>query len=173
MAMKTGDDPKDFKVQEVNDYLAQADDHERNRVLEAEVAGKNRATIVGGDGPDEEGKAEESLSEVRGVSAEGGEGDAPGPMGATIANQQPVTVTGRDLAGRIPVGATVKVTPTHPTDGGDGTRATAATKTTDNIWTPFKPPAWTYAGNTVAGSQVMASSGQTNATIAANALTKF
>lgn len=173
MAMKSGDDPKDFKVQEVNDYLAQADDHERNRVLEAEVAGKNRSTIVGGDGPDEEAQAEAALADVRGVE-EGAEGDGDaGPMGATIANQQPVAVTGLDLAGRMPVGATMTVTPTHPTDGGDGTRAAAATKTTDNIWTPFKPPAWTYAGNTVAGSQVMASSGQTNAVIAANALTKF
>lgn len=218
MAMKKGDDPKDFKVDEVEAYLANADEAEKSRVLEAEVQGKNRKGLVGdgeanadgtsetaflGEEPvkvvpggenddgtpqgDQDGgaveappvevqqqamqeAAEEQLAQVRGVSESDGES---GPMGATIANQQPVTVTGKDLANRIPKGATIKVTPTNPTDGGDGSRPAPATKVTDNIWTPFKANPATYAGTTVAAATSTASNGQKAATIAANALTKF
>jgi len=223
--MKQGDDPKDFKVDEVNDYLAGADEAERARVLDAEASGKNRSTVSGassdtsGDGDatgataftgetpvdvvehgenddgtpiDEKGKgvdeppietqqkamedaAREQLADVRGVSAdeESDDSSSGGPRGATAGNQQPVTVTGKDLKGRIPKGATVKVTPLVPVNGGDGTRVSAATKNTDNIWTPFKPNASVSNGATVAAAQSTASNGQKAATIAANALTKF
>jgi len=40
-------DPTDATVAEVNEYLAGADDAERERVLEAERNGKNRSTIEG------------------------------------------------------------------------------------------------------------------------------
>jgi trigger factor len=46
-AMAAGDDPADFKVEEVQAYLAGADDAEKERVLAAEAAGKNRSTITG------------------------------------------------------------------------------------------------------------------------------
>lgn len=45
--MQDGDDPKDFTVAQVQAHLASASDEERDRVLEAEAAGKNRATLVG------------------------------------------------------------------------------------------------------------------------------
>lgn len=38
-------DPSEATVQEVNDYLAGADETERARVLAAEKAGKNRSTV--------------------------------------------------------------------------------------------------------------------------------
>lgn len=38
-------DPSKHKVDEVNAYLADADEAERDRVLEAEQAGKDRATV--------------------------------------------------------------------------------------------------------------------------------
>lgn len=40
-------DPSKHNGDVVSDYLANADDQERERVLEAERAGKNRKTIVG------------------------------------------------------------------------------------------------------------------------------
>lgn len=40
-------DPDQHTVTEVNDYLAGADDEERQRVLDAEQSGQNRKTIVG------------------------------------------------------------------------------------------------------------------------------
>lgn len=40
-------DPSDYTVDQVNDYLADADDAERERVLDAERTGKNRVGIVG------------------------------------------------------------------------------------------------------------------------------
>lgn len=43
----TGYDPSAHTVAEVNDYLADVSDAERNRVLSAERAGKNRASITG------------------------------------------------------------------------------------------------------------------------------
>jgi hypothetical protein len=46
-AMAAGDDPADFKVEAVQAYLAGADDAEKERVLAAETAGKNRSTITG------------------------------------------------------------------------------------------------------------------------------
>lgn len=45
--MSAGDDPADYTVAEVNAYLATADDDEHERVLDAEVAGKNRTGITG------------------------------------------------------------------------------------------------------------------------------
>lgn len=45
--MAAGDDPGDFKVDEVQAYLASADEDEKTRVLEAEAAGKNRSSITG------------------------------------------------------------------------------------------------------------------------------
>jgi hypothetical protein len=44
--MSDGDDPGDFTVEQVNAHLANADDAERTRVIEAEAAGKNRASIT-------------------------------------------------------------------------------------------------------------------------------
>jgi trigger factor len=46
-AMAAGDDPAAFTVAEVQAYLAGADDAEKERVLAAEAAGKNRSTITG------------------------------------------------------------------------------------------------------------------------------
>jgi hypothetical protein len=46
-AMAAGDDPADFKVEEVQAYLAGADDAEKERVLAAEAAGKNRTSLTG------------------------------------------------------------------------------------------------------------------------------
>lgn len=43
-------DPSEHGVDAVNDYLAVADDDERERVLKAERAGKNRKTVDGIDG---------------------------------------------------------------------------------------------------------------------------
>jgi hypothetical protein len=40
-------DPSTHNVTEVNDYLADVSDAERNRVLSAERAGKNRASLTG------------------------------------------------------------------------------------------------------------------------------
>jgi hypothetical protein len=45
--MSVGDDPADFTVAEVQAYLAGADDAEKERVLAAEAASKNRSTITG------------------------------------------------------------------------------------------------------------------------------
>lgn len=49
-------DPADHTVEEVNDYLANADDAERERVLQAERDDKDRVGITGddadNDGPD-------------------------------------------------------------------------------------------------------------------------
>lgn len=42
----TAYDPADHKVDEVVDYLAAADDAERERVIQAEAAGKARTTIT-------------------------------------------------------------------------------------------------------------------------------
>lgn len=39
-------DPSDHTVDEVNAYLANADDDERDRVLEAERSGKGRTSII-------------------------------------------------------------------------------------------------------------------------------
>lgn len=50
--MKKGDDPKDFKVDEVNDYLEAADDEELSRVLAAEAAEEGRKTILEAHGYD-------------------------------------------------------------------------------------------------------------------------
>ena len=41
-------DPSTHTVSEVNAYLASADEAEYDRVMAAEVAGKNRSTITGG-----------------------------------------------------------------------------------------------------------------------------
>lgn len=41
-------DPSEAKVEEVLEYMAGADEDERARVLAAEVAGKNRVTIIEG-----------------------------------------------------------------------------------------------------------------------------
>jgi hypothetical protein len=45
--MAAGDDPADFTVGEVQAFLADADDAERTRVLDAESSGKNRTSITG------------------------------------------------------------------------------------------------------------------------------
>jgi hypothetical protein len=47
--MQAGDDPKDYTNDQVNAYLADADETERRRVLEAEQGGEGRVGIV--DGP--------------------------------------------------------------------------------------------------------------------------
>lgn len=39
-------DPNEHTVKDVNAYLADADEAERERVLEAEQAGKDRATVA-------------------------------------------------------------------------------------------------------------------------------
>jgi hypothetical protein len=46
-AMAAGDDPAAFTVAEVQAFLAGADDAEKERVLAAEAASKNRSTITG------------------------------------------------------------------------------------------------------------------------------
>lgn len=46
-AMSAGDDPGEYKVEEVQAYLASADDQERDRVLAAERDGKGRSGLVG------------------------------------------------------------------------------------------------------------------------------
>jgi hypothetical protein len=46
-AMAAGDDPAEFKVEEVQAYLAGAGDAEKERVLAAEAAGKNRSSLTG------------------------------------------------------------------------------------------------------------------------------
>jgi hypothetical protein len=70
--MKAGDNPADFNGDEVNEFLAGADDAEKARVLEAEAAedGKKRKGILEGphagteedpeEGDDSEDAAEES-----------------------------------------------------------------------------------------------------------------
>lgn len=50
MGMNRGDNPADHNVEDVNAYLASADADERARVLEAEAAGKNRATVAAPNG---------------------------------------------------------------------------------------------------------------------------
>jgi hypothetical protein len=46
----TESDPADFTVDQVNAYLATADEAEQKRVLDAEASGKNRSTIKAPDG---------------------------------------------------------------------------------------------------------------------------
>lgn len=46
--MKAGDDPADFTVDQVNAYLATADDDEKTRVLAAEQEGEARKGILEG-----------------------------------------------------------------------------------------------------------------------------
>jgi len=75
---------------------------------------------------------EENLAEVRSASL--------GPLGATDADQNPTTVTGKDLV--APPEETEEVQPVDGVDGGDGTRADRATKVADNVWTPFVAPEW-------------------------------
>lgn len=247
--MKSGDNPSNFDVDEVQDYLDSASASERKRVLDAEKSGKNRKGVMehkgavpgvtvpaaGGEnelgtqgateaadpsdagdgesaetdkvlsqderseedalGEDEtanerwteqaadvasktpaqvahqaaaeasEAAAKENLKQVRGASG--------GPRSAAAGNQQPVTVTGKVLRKGIPTGAVIKVTPLVPISGGDGTRATVAVKLADNVWTPFKAPANTGGLGAAAAATATTSAGQKNATIAANALTKF
>lgn len=44
--MKTGDDPGDYTVAEVQEFLADASDFEADRIREAERAGKGRVGIL-------------------------------------------------------------------------------------------------------------------------------
>lgn len=46
-ATDTEFDPAEHTVEEVNDYLASADDAEAERVLKAEKSGKDRSTVTG------------------------------------------------------------------------------------------------------------------------------
>lgn len=50
--MALGGDPGDFTVSEVVAYLETADEVERTRVIDAEIAGKNRAGITGWTPPE-------------------------------------------------------------------------------------------------------------------------
>ena len=247
-AMKSGDNPSNFDVDEVQDYLDSASASERKRVLDAEKSGKNRKGVMehkgavpgvtvpaaGGDnelgtegtkaadssdaGDGESAETDKVLSQDERVeedalgkdetanerwteqaadvasqtpaqvahqaAAEAGQKaaeenlkqvrkSAGSPRGAVAGNQNPVTVTGKVLRKGIPTGAVIKVTPLVPISGGDGTRISVATKLADNVWTPFKAPANTGGLGAAAAATATTSTGQKNATIAANALTKF
>ena len=59
--MKAGDDPSDFTVDEVKEFLAGADDDEKARVLEVEASedGKQRKSLADDGDADNEDAADE------------------------------------------------------------------------------------------------------------------
>ena len=91
--MKTGDDPKDFTVDQVNAHLSSADDDERGRVLQAERDGEGRKGIL--EGPHnpapQEGSGDET-GEPSGLAATGNPNDMAAPsqgnVSADIAHQE-------------------------------------------------------------------------------------
>lgn len=86
--MKTGDNPADYTVDQVNAHLKTADDAERQRVLEAEGSddGKGRTGILEGSGSDD------SPEEKEGLAGTGNPNDlatpSQGNVSADIAHQE-------------------------------------------------------------------------------------
>ena len=83
-AMKAGDDPKDFTVTQVNDYLntlSGTEDEEHQRVLQAERDGEARKGILGSDEPEPEADTDGRLSTQGASFSEAAEAATPDPKG--------------------------------------------------------------------------------------------
>lgn len=108
-AMKDGDDPKDFGVAEVNEYLKNASPEERDRVLAAEEGGKNRSTVKAPSEGEGDGDASaESSNGTGGVIHN--EGD-PSQVGVA-------SVTSEVLNGPVPPGGEAEPDKSGPVEGG-------------------------------------------------------
>jgi hypothetical protein len=121
-----------------------------------------------------ESTPEENLSGVMEMDA---------PFESVAGNQTPVTVTGVNLN---PENVIVRTTQALVgIDGGDGTRASRATKVADDAWRPFYPPAWFQPTTFIpkywwingswqtAGATTIYNTTNDTADVAGNSLTKF